>query len=573
MKRHHLFAAAAAVTLAASSLAFAEAQAAKDYVKQAQDLAANNDNDGATAKLDLAEAELDGVDPATKDSIAASIKAVRATIGKAAASAHADEYHRKLGQAMDEAEGAIGNAVTWPGAASAVKEIFDNADAQAAVPDEIAAAKKKFATFEKLSNKKLAVIMAAQAQDALKQLDNKWAEEKPKFADPSGGDKDTAITDMTHAIEDTKRQIAVLPPGSDELKAANDHVDKIGAEFTSIALAGKAKEVTARLKDSFASYHDEYDGWDKETGPGPSWADFKSNQNDTIEAFNAPKSKGLISRTNGFLKDLDTNDDYKEVASAAEMKAFIDGIKSDRDKAYAHMLSSVKPVVDGALAEGGEKLSGLKDDIRLALGEESPEGKAIQDSLQKRIDGATAAAAGADAEKQAWYKKMTDAVAAAWPDISAKFPPEEGFDPNDPASFKGKIVKITTDNLMGLRFKPGDFEFATTLNGLPIACHFDPALKAAIAAVEAKLGRHLQDSDDDGKWTIYAVVTGAKGRLMQSKQAEGDVKVDGEKVGTVTTDYADPVDAPILTIVAAKCGPFAGGKDAGIIQCDGTMAK
>ena len=35
----------------------------------------------------------------------------------------------------------------------------------------------------------------------------------------------------------------------------------------------------------------------------------------------------------------------------------------------------------------------------------------------------------------------------------------------------------------------------------------------------------------------------------------------GQKVGTVEGEYADPVDAPIITIIAAHCGPLAVSKE------------
>ncbi len=44
-----------------------------------------------------------------------------------------------------------------------------------------------------------------------------------------------------------------------------------------------------------------------------------------------------------------------------------------------------------------------------------------------------------------------------------------------------------------------------------------------------------------------------------------DVKVKGE--------YAEPVDAVVIYIIAAKIGPFAGAKDRGVLKEDGTLAK
>lgn len=171
-------------------------------------------------------------------------------------------------------------------------------------------------------------------------------------------------------------------------------------------------------------------------------------------------------------------------------------------------------------------------------------------------------AADDDAAKEAYYKKMTEAATAKWPEIEAKFKPEEGFDATDPAPFKGKLIRVETDNLMGYRFKPGDFPFATTLSGNPVAAKYDPTVAAAVAQVEKKLGRSLGDDDNDGKWVIIARVEGTKGKLQRR------VKIEGTDI-----EKAETVDAAIVTIVAGHIGPMAAGKDIGMVKEDKTIGK
>ena len=187
--------------------------------------------------------------------------------------------------------------------------------------------------------------------------------------------------------------------------------------------------------------------------------------------------------------------------------------------------------------------------------------------------GAIRAADDDEAAREAYYKKMTEAAEAKWPAMEKKFKPIEDFDPSDPAAFKGKIIRIETDNLMGYRFKPGDFPFATTLDGTPIAAKFDPVVKAAVAQIEKRLDRSLGDNDDDGRWTIFARVEGTKGKLQRKVNVEGTVtdkagnsaKLKGEKVETV--------EAPIITILAARIGPLAVSKEQGMVKEDGTIGK
>lgn len=41
----------------------------------------------------------------------------------------------------------------------------------------------------------------------------------------------------------------------------------------------------------------------------------------------------------------------------------------------------------------------------------------------------------------------------------------------------------------------------------------------------------------------------------------------------VKGEYAEPVDAVVIDIIAAKIGPFAGAKDRAVLKEDGTLGK
>jgi hypothetical protein len=178
-----------------------------------------------------------------------------------------------------------------------------------------------------------------------------------------------------------------------------------------------------------------------------------------------------------------------------------------------------------------------------------------------------------EAAREAYYKKMTEAAEAKWPAMEMKFKPIEDFDPNDPMAFKGKIIRIETDNLMGYRFKPGDFPFATTLDGSPIAAKYDPVVKAAVAQAEKRLNRSLGDNDDDGRWTICARVEGTKGKLQRKVNVEGTVSDGKGNSAKVKGEKFETVDAPIITILAARIGPLAVSKEQGMVKEDGSIAK
>lgn len=67
-------------------------------------------------------------------------------------------------------------------------------------------------------------------------------------------------------------------------------------------------------------------------------------------------------------------------------------------------------------------------------------------------------------------------------------------------------------------------------------------------------------------------MTDQKTKLMAKRQAEATGKIEGLDV-KLKGEYAEPVDAVVVQIIAAKCGPFAGAKDRGVVKEDGTVGK
>ncbi len=74
------------------TVAFADAQAAKNYVKEAKDLIERRDYDEAKQKLELADAELEDTPAAAKPPIAAEIASARQSIVSAQAAADVPRY-------------------------------------------------------------------------------------------------------------------------------------------------------------------------------------------------------------------------------------------------------------------------------------------------------------------------------------------------------------------------------------------------------------------------------------------------------------------------------------------------
>ncbi len=406
--------------------------------------------------------------------------------------------------------------------------------------------------------------------DEMTKMEADYADKVKEMKTAPDGQNQMAIGSISDELSAFGRRLNDLPQDKDKVKALKARLDKLNADFTTVAAGAEVKQRLETLKNSWESYSNEYQGWESENSP-PTFEQYgKGMGNTDMHAFNMPHSVALITRADNFMKNLNEDASFKQIASQPDMKAFTDSIAKARAECYAKVLKAATAVVEQAekttfTNENRGSLNTLPDDIRLALGQDSPEGQALKARAQKIIDNYQASLDAGNKAFEENYKKLCAAATQAWPAMAAKYSPESGFDPNNYKDWKGKTIKITTDNLMGFRFKPGDFPFATTLHGLPVAAHYHPVVEAAIKDVEAKVKHELGDVDSDGKWEIICTVDGNTGRMMTRSQATGDIKTtDGEKVGTVTQEYSDPVDAPIVTIIAAHCGPLAVSADQGV---------
>jgi hypothetical protein len=407
----------------------------------------------------------------------------------------------------------------------------------------------------------------------LKATEQEWAETKTKVA--AGNADDDMLQSTQENIAECRRQIARLDKEDARLKEFTDRLDKVAADFTKIALAGRIKDVVDALHRKIDSYKDDWSGYEKETA-GPTWDQYRAQQSQKMSAFLAPRTHEFVMRMDDFLKNLGNDDDYQSVQSDPSVKAIVDDAKTKRDAAYDKLVAFIGAVVDGALkstAKENDAVDRLKDDVRVAIGEASPAATAIKTSLEQKLAGNTSATTGATDAKAKLVVMLHEKADATWPKLHEGISALADYDMSKPDKFKGKNISFTADNLMGYRFKPGDFYFATTLGGIPVAGRFDPVLMKQITATETAIGRTLGDDDADGRWEVIAVVTDRKAKLMAKRQMEATGKIDNSIDVKMKGEYAEQVDAIVIDIIAAKIGPFAGAKDRGVLKEDGTVGK
>ena len=96
---------------------------------------------------------------------------------------------------------------------------------------------------------------------------------------------------------------------------------------------------------------------------------------------------------------------------------------------------------------------------------------------------------------------------------------------------------------MGWDYEPGDFQFAFTIDGFPVAGKFDQPVRAAVRSVHEQTGQEL----DDHGWDVIGVVEGP-GKLQERVTADVTEKGSGTKVGTLESKRT--IDCAVVRVIA-----------------------
>lgn len=550
----------------------ADDAAARSFIQQAHELIANQDFDRAIAKLELADVEMEDLTGDAKTDVAKLISDAHAAIASARASEHRPKYLRMIDSYMHEAESDIGNLVTWPGSERKMLELFDDATAKVAIPAELADAQPKFNTFRKLHARKASAELVQQVERNVESAESEWAETKPLFDDPDSStySKDRGVERTMDYVNSARKRLATLPQDNEAVKALVARLDVMSEQVTTIALAGKANEMVETLKRKFELYENEFGGWENETDDGPSWDDYRQNNTNRNSSFGAPLSSAYRMRTQDILNNLESDSEYLTVSGAPAVREIMDATRGNVAKVRASMVARINRILPDALnAEVSNEYDyeRLERDIANVLGEDSAETIALQSQVKAKMKSHQ------DAQSNGPQPIDVDALIAraneVYPSMYAGLQWAETIDLNA----VGQQIGFLADNLMGYRFSPdGNWYYATTIGGVPVAGKFDSAMRAGIAATEEAIGRALGDDDNDGKWDIVAAVTDKRTKLTARRQAESSGNIGGLDV-SMSHEYHEQVDAVVIEILAAKCGPFAGAKGRGVLNPDGTVSE
>ena len=466
---------------------------------------------------------------------------------------------RRVESAVEEVQGSVDNRVTFESHAADLERMLSDyqpllsmqqVEQYRGALDAARAQYQRFALAEDLQ--RLDTEVAA--------LDQQWQALQSQL-----GSDELSPSSRQAEIDDLRRELERLNAARSKLTGAQ--ADALGQRISSVAQAFEAAvggvqaaEELAQAREYWPRDSAETDGWQQEQAID--FATYATTGSQATAAFGLPRTLALYQLATSKLAQA-----REESAPAA----YIEEIEAIRVATRGRLLTAVRQLVDAgqALDAGQERnrnaMARLDEALRVTLSpEQDPEFQALATRTGDWLKAAADADTSSEEGRARYYERMTVSAAAAWPQMESQFDVERGFDPTNPSAMEGKLIRVETD-----------FPFATTLSGLPVAAIYDPVVEAAIAEVEEKLGRALGDSDDDGRWTIIAQVTGKMGRMQLRKQIEGDIRdsSSGEKLGTYSGEAAESVDAPILRIVAAHVGPLAVSAGVGVAQVDGSLAQ
>jgi hypothetical protein len=179
------------------------------------------------------------------------------------------------------------------------------------------------------------------------------------------------------------------------------------------------------------------------------------------------------------------------------------------------------------------------------------------------------------AAQEKLYNSLVDQATKAWPGMVDKASATEGLDAvaasQNMDNFKGKTILLKgVKNRMGWDYSPDSgYDFAITIDSVPVAGKFDPALRKAFDEIAGKTGKDFSDEQYD----VIATVDGV-GPVVKIARAEGTIKTtEGESVGSVTSTRNETVQAIRVKIIGLHVGPLAGTTAQGVVNENGDLTQ
>ena len=373
----------------------------------------------------------------------------------------------------------------------------------------------------------------------------------------SSDEKDKLAARTFEHLDQLRRRLALLPANDTRAAPYKPRIETLTQQFAGQSGGALAKLVAGQLQKDWEQLEKQAEGWELEV-EGPTWEEYSRVRSDEMSKFLAPKAFFLSTSARKFLEGIRADTSYQLVAKDPAVVAVIEHIRKERDLARAKLLKFATVLV-GAVEQhplDSDSITSaitLRTDIRKAFPADDTGAKKLLARLKKSTDAYEKGSATHKQGASQTVAKLRDEAAKKWPELQARFSATDSFDPQNLSALTGRLIKFTSDNQMGYRFHPSPaFSFATSIKGHPLAGTFHQTVAEELKRVEEQIGRAVGSDEADGPWEVVAVVTSQKGRLERRVHVEGEAS---------ETESSAPVEAPVIEIVALKCGPLAVAAD------------
>jgi hypothetical protein len=270
-----------------AAVALGDADGAKKDLAQAQADVGNGDMNAANNDIQLAEAELDGVDDATKGSIQKDIDTLKKAITDAQNAGAKQDAQKKIDSMMNDAKSCLDAKQSFDESDKAIQDYLGQPDVKSALGDEaIAKYLKELSTYRKVANINAYNTNLNQVKSQLDQAEKDWPDKLKAMGNP---DDQSAADDFQRELDQIEPMLKDFPRDKPEAVAQINRFKVLKDELNVQVFKAKAAETYSRLKDSWDSYANDREGWDKETA-GPTFDDILHNQGDKMSAMMAPQS-------------------------------------------------------------------------------------------------------------------------------------------------------------------------------------------------------------------------------------------------------------------------------------------
>jgi hypothetical protein len=538
------------------SAARADEAGAMKYLEQAKKQVADKEQASTIqTTLQLAEAELAGVEAAKKDPIVAQIAAIRTQIAAADMAAFQANALRELDRDFETAQKLLG--VRQSGIVKMLedlsKKLGDSRVQTALGTQKLIEYQRRLGTLQTVNRTKLAESAVEEMKRQVESVEGEFANTMKELKEGSPLGKKNAAESFERRYQ-SFIELSKEAPRDDA--AAIGLVDKMNAMQKQVATAfgmAEAVEVHDRLKRDWDSYASGWQGWEAEA-TRPSFADLVSNHSQANSRLGAPKTVELYNQARRFLERHSQNEQAKPYLAQPPVKDLMDTVTKLRDDSMIRLINFAGGILGDAEntrldQNGRNRLESLvRDDLRIAM-EGVPQLQSFQDRGRNaiaRFD--SMVQAGVQAQTQA-RQQSTGNAAGRWADLIKGLSTTNKFDPAKPDDSKGKLIRLQMGNRSGF-LDNGAFDFANEIDGKPFVGKFSQAVKQAIADVTATTGSGLPE---ETPYDIIAVYEGDQGVM----QRRNDLQVRTDSGATVQGEYREGVNVPILNIVGLYCGPVA----------------